>query len=143
MGATATVLGHRLDAAEALAPLAGSSLDRVDRLGVPVRLDRGRVLWREGDWWRQGLLVVDGLLLGTVDGAPVATFGPGSLVAVQEVGSARERHPRTVVALEPTVAVVYTRAEGEELLEILSSPQGERRWSFGARFGASRGGNTP
>jgi MFS family permease len=94
------------------APLPGTPLEHLATRLVPLRVEPGTVVVRQGDSGDRFYVVVEGEVEVTVDGAPVSELGPGGYFG--EIALLRDM-PRTATATARTPVVLYA-LEREDFL---------------------------
>ena len=94
------------------APLPGTPLEHLATRLVPLRVEPGAVVVRQGDSGDRFYVVVEGEIEVTVDGAPVSVLGPGGYFG--EIALLRDM-PRTATATARTPVVLYA-LEREDFL---------------------------
>jgi MFS family permease len=94
------------------APLPGTSLEHIAGRLVPVRIEEGTVVVREGDAGDRFYVIVEGEVEVSAEGEPVATQGPGGYFG--EIALLRDV-PRTATVTAKTPLVLYA-LEREDFL---------------------------
>ena len=94
------------------APLPGTPLEHLATRLVPLHVEPGTVVVRQGDSGDRFYVVVEGEIEVTVDGAPVTELGPGGYFG--EIALLRDM-PRTATATARTPVVLYA-LEREDFL---------------------------
>ena len=94
------------------APLPGASLEHIAGRLVPLRIDPGTVVVREGDAGDRFYVIVEGEVDVTAEGAPVSTLGPGDYFG--EIALIKDV-PRTATVTAKTPLVLYA-LEREDFL---------------------------
>lgn len=103
---------HILSSVPIFAPLPGAALEHVTGRLVPLRLDAGTVIIREGDQGDRFYVVVEGEVDITAEGQPVTTQGAGGYFG--EIALLRDV-PRTATVTAKTPVVLYA-LEREDFL---------------------------
>jgi hypothetical protein len=103
---------HILSSVPIFAPLPGAALEHVTGRLVPLRLDAGTVIIREGDAGDRFYVVVEGEVEVTAEGQVVTTQGPGGYFG--EIALLRDV-PRTATVTAKTPVVLYA-LEREDFL---------------------------
>jgi len=103
---------HILSSVPIFAPLPGAALEHVTGRLVPLRLEAGTVIVREGDAGDRFYVVVEGEVEVTAEGEPVATQGPGGYFG--EIALLKDV-PRTATVTARTPVVLYA-LEREDFL---------------------------
>jgi CRP-like cAMP-binding protein len=86
------------------APLPGTSLEHIAGRLVPLRIEPGTVIVREGDAGDRFYVVVEGEVEISAEGKPVATQGPGGYFG--EIALLKDV-PRTATVTTKTPVVLY------------------------------------
>jgi MFS family permease len=94
------------------APLPGTALEHIAGRLVPLRLDAGTVVVREGDLGDRFYIIVEGAVDVTADGKPVSTLAEGGYFG--EIALLRDV-PRTATVTAKTPVVLYA-LEREDFL---------------------------
>jgi MFS family permease len=94
------------------APLPGAALEHIAGRLVPLRIDPGTVVVREGDAGDRFYVIVEGEVDVTAEGAPVSTLGPGDYFG--EIALIKDV-PRTATVTAKTPLVLYA-LEREDFL---------------------------
>jgi MFS family permease len=94
------------------APLPGTSLEHIAGRLVPLRIDPGTVIVREGDAGDRFYVIVEGEVEVTAEGKPITTQGPGGYFG--EIALLKDV-PRTATVTAKTPAVLYA-LEREDFL---------------------------
>jgi MFS family permease len=98
------------------APLPGASLEHITGRLVPLRVDAGTVIVREGDAGDRFYVVVEGEVEVTADGKPVSTLGAGGYFG--EIALVRDV-PRTATVTARGPVVLYA-LEREDFLSAVT-----------------------
>jgi MFS family permease len=98
------------------APLPGTALEHIAGRLVPLRLEAGTVVVREGDAGDRFYVVVEGTVEVTADGKPVSTLEPGGYFG--EIALLRDV-PRTATVTAKTPVVLYA-LEREDFLSTVT-----------------------
>jgi MFS family permease len=101
-----------LTAVPIFAPLPGTALEHIAGRLVPLRLDAGTVIVREGDFGDRFYIVVEGTVDVTADGRPVSTLSEGG--SFGEIALIKDV-PRTATVTAKTPVVLYA-LEREDFL---------------------------
>ena len=102
------------------APLPGGSLEHLAARLVPLRVDPGTVIVREGDEGDRFYLVAEGELDVSQDGASISELGPGGYFG--EIALLRDI-ARTATVTATTVSVLYALDREEFLAAVTGHPQ--------------------
>jgi MFS family permease len=94
------------------APLPGTSLEHIAGRLVPVRIEPGTVVVREGDAGDRFYVIVEGEVEVSAEGKPIATQGPGGYFG--EIALLKDV-PRTATVTAKTAVVLYA-LEREDFL---------------------------
>ncbi|HEU0304329.1 MAG TPA: MFS transporter [Gaiellaceae bacterium] len=94
------------------APLPGAALEHIAGRLVPLRIDPGTVVVREGDAGDRFYVIVEGEVEVTAEGTPVSTLGPGGYFG--EIALLKDV-PRTATVAAKTPLVLYA-LEREDFL---------------------------
>jgi MFS family permease len=86
------------------APLPGAALEHIAGRLVPLRIEPGTVVVREGDAGDRFYVIVDGEVEVTAEGKPVSTLGPGGYFG--EIALLKDV-PRTATVTAKTPLVLY------------------------------------
>jgi MFS family permease len=98
------------------APLPGTALEHIAGRLVPLRLEAGTVVVREGDAGDRFYVVVEGTVEVTADGKPVSTLEPGGYFG--EIALLKDV-PRTATVTAKTPVVLYA-LEREDFLSTVT-----------------------
>ena len=109
-----------LGATPIFAPLPGGSLEHIAARLVPLRLETGTVVVREGDEGDRFYIVAEGELTVTQDGQELTTLAAGDVFG--EIALLRET-PRTATVLAKTNAVLYALDRDDFLAAVTGHPQ--------------------
>jgi CRP-like cAMP-binding protein len=96
----------------------------VARLFTPVRVERGRVLAREGDQGREVMLIAEGHARVERDGSTVASLGPGEFFGELALLTGA---PRTAMVTAETDMVVAALSRQEFATMLDTSPRVAQR----------------
>lgn len=102
------------------APLPGGSLEHLATRLVPLRVDGGTIIVREGDAGDRFYIVADGELDVSQDGAAIATLEPGGYFG--EIALLRDT-ARTATVTARTDAVLYALDRDDFLAAVTGHPQ--------------------
>jgi MFS family permease len=102
------------------APLPGGSLEHLAGRLVPLRVDPGTVIVREGDAGDRFYIVAEGELGVTQSGAPLSKLGPGGYFG--EIALLRDV-TRTATVTADTNAVLYALDRDDFLAAVTGHPQ--------------------
>jgi MFS family permease len=102
-----------------LAPLPGSSLEHLAGRLVPLRVDAGTIIVREGDTGDRFYMVVEGEVEVSEDGRPISELGPGGYFG--EIALIRNV-PRTATVTARTPAVLYAMEREDFLAAVTGHP---------------------
>jgi MFS family permease len=102
------------------APLPGGSLEHLAGRLVPLRVDTGTVIVREGDAGDRFYIVAEGELGVTQSGAPLTKLGPGGYFG--EIALLRDVS-RTATVTADTDAVLYALDRDDFLAAVTGHPQ--------------------
>jgi MFS family permease len=105
------------------APLPGTPLEHLATRLVPLRVEPGTVVVRQGDSGDRFYVVVEGEVEVTVDGAPVSELGPGGYFG--EIALLRDM-PRTATATARTPVVLYALEREDFLAAVTGHAQSEQ-----------------
>ena len=103
-------------------PLPGASLEHLAGRLVPLRLEPGSVIVREGDPGDRFYIVAEGEVEITADGFPLSEQGPGSYFG--EIALIRDV-PRTATVVAKTPVVLYALDREDFLAAVTSHPPSE------------------
>jgi CRP/FNR family transcriptional regulator, cyclic AMP receptor protein len=106
---------ERLRAVGLFAGCTDKELAQVDRLTCRQDVPAGTVLCRQDAFGCQTFVVIDGHAQVTIDGAEIATLGPGSFFGEMSVLDGNRR-VATVAALTPMTVLVLSAQELDQLL---------------------------
>lgn len=101
------------------APLPGATLEHLATRLIPLRLDKGEVVVREGDAGDRFFLVADGQLDVSANGRSISTLAAGDYFG--EIALLREL-PRTATVTASTSAVLYALDRDEFLAAVTGHP---------------------
>jgi MFS family permease len=102
------------------APLPGGTLEHLTGRLVPLRLDAGTMIVREGDQGDRFYIVVEGEVEVAQDGATVSRLGPGEYFG--EIALIRDI-PRTATVTARTAVVLYALDREDFLAAVTGHPQ--------------------
>jgi MFS family permease len=103
---------HLLTGVPIFAPLPGTSLEHIAGRLVPLRIEPGTVVVREGDAGDRFYVIVEGEVEITAEGKPITTQGPGGYFG--EIALLKDV-PRTATVTAKTPVVLYA-LEREDFL---------------------------
>jgi hypothetical protein len=109
-----------LTAVPIFAPLPGGSLEHLAERLVPLRLDQGTVIVREGDEGDRFYLVADGTLEVSQDGVAIGELGSGDYFG--EIALLRDM-TRTATVTARTDTVLYALDREDFLAAVTGHPQ--------------------
>ena len=104
------------------APLSGVTLESVAARLIPLEMDAGAVIIREGDSGDRFYLIASGEVEVTAQGKPVATLGPGDYVG--EIALLRDV-PRTATVTAKVPVTLYA-LERDDFLSAVTSHAASR-----------------
>jgi MFS family permease len=102
------------------APLPGGTLEHLTTRLVPLRVERGRMIVREGDAGDRFYIVADGVLDVSQEGAALTALGPGDYFG--EIALLRDTS-RTATVTARTDAVLYALDREDFLAAVTGHPQ--------------------
>ncbi len=102
------------------APLPGGTLEHLTARLVPLRLDAGTMIVREGDQGDRFYIVVEGEVEVAQDGATLSRLGPGDYFG--EIALIRDI-PRTATVTAHTAVVLYALDREDFLAAVTGHPQ--------------------
>jgi MFS family permease len=109
-----------LESVPIFAPLPGGSLEHLAARLVPLRVEPGTVVVREGDEGDRFYILVEGRLEVSQSGAPLSEMDPGGYFG--EIALLRDI-PRTATVTAETAAVLYALDRDEFLAAVTGHPQ--------------------
>ena len=83
-----------------------AALDKIAAMGEPVEVEKGAVITEQGEVGREAFLVTSGEVQIVVNGHPIATAGPGSVLGEMALIDLRPRSA-TLVALTDVELISY------------------------------------
>lgn len=93
-----------------------AALDKIAAMGEPVEAEKGAVLTEQGEVGREAYVVTSGEVQIVVNGHPVATAGPGSVLGEMALLDLRPRSA-TLVALTDVELVCYGSRQFRTILD--------------------------
>lgn len=102
------------------APLPGGSLEHLAGRLVPLRLEAGELIVREGDEGDRFYILAEGELAVSQEGAPISELGPGD--SFGEIALLRDV-PRTATVTARTPVVLYALDREDFLAAVTGHPQ--------------------
>jgi MFS family permease len=105
------------------APLPGTPLEHLAGRLVPLRIEPGTVIVRQGDSGDRFYVIVEGEVEVSVDGASVSELGPGGYFG--EIALMRDM-PRTATAIARTPVVLYALERDDFLAAVTGHAPSER-----------------
>jgi CRP-like cAMP-binding protein len=106
-----------------------AQLDKIAAMGEPVEAEKGAILTQQGEVGREAFLVTSGEVQVVVNGHPIATAGPGSVLGEMALLDLRPRSA-TLVALKDTELISY---DARQFRKILDEMPAEARASLESR----------
>ncbi len=106
-----------------------AQLDKIAAMGEPVEAEKGAILTQQGEVGREAFLVTSGEVQIVVNGHPIATAGPGSVLGEMALLDLRPRSA-TLVALSDAELISYDARQFRTILEEMPA---EARASLEAR----------
>lgn len=100
-------------------------LDKIAALGEPVSAEPGAVLIEQGQVGREAFVLLAGEAQIVVNGEPVATTGPGSLLGEMALVDLRPRSA-TVVVTEDADLLSYDAKSFREILDAMPDEDRQR-----------------
>lgn len=100
-----------------------AALDKIAAMGEPVEAEKGAVLTQQGEVGREAFLVTSGEVQIIVNGHPIATAGPGSMLGEMALLDLKPRSA-TLVALNDAELVSYDARQFRKILDDM--PAGAR-----------------
>lgn len=93
-----------------------AALDKIAAMGEPVEAEKGAVITEQGEVGREAFLITKGEVQVVVNGHPIATAGPGSLLGEMALLDLRPRSA-TLLALTDVELISYGTQQFRAILE--------------------------
>ena len=93
-----------------------AALDKIAAMGEPVEVEPGAVITEQGQVGQEAFVVVSGDVQVIVNGHPIATAGPGSMLGEMALIDLRPRSA-TLVALTPVELMSYDAKHFRQILD--------------------------
>lgn len=91
-------------------------LDQIAAMGEPVDVEPGAVITEQGEVGQEAYVVVSGEVQVVVNGHPIATAGPGSMLGEMALLDLRPRSA-TLQALTPVELIAYDAKHFRQILD--------------------------
>lgn len=93
-----------------------AALDKITAMGEPVDAEKGAVLTQQGEVGREAFVVCSGEVQIVVNGHPIATAGPGSVLGEMALLDLKPRSA-TLVALTDAELISYDARQFRKILD--------------------------
>jgi len=113
------------------------ALDKIAAMGEEVEVEPGGVITEQGQVGREAYLVTSGEVQVQVNGHPIATAGPGSMLGEMALLDLRPRSA-TLVALTPVELIAY---DAQQFRRIVDEMPADARATLEARDSRYRAEN--